>query len=248
MKVLLLLLCVLSLCVASSSVAEEEMKKVLFVVTNHDHIEKINKSTGAYASEITHPYKVFKDAGYEIDFISPRGGNTPLDGMDSLDKESATLIKGPELGEKLQNTMKPREIKAENYAALFFAGGHGTMFDLPDNEELQQLTSTIYENGGVVAAVCHGSAALVNVKLSNGNYLVSGKEVSSFTNEEEDAMKLSDAMPFLLETTLRERGATFIKAEKFKRKIASSERLVTGQNPDSATGVAEEVVRLLDRQ
>jgi putative intracellular protease/amidase len=136
---------------------------------------------------------------------------------------------------------------AARYDAVFFSGGHGTMWDFPDDASVQGLIRAVYEHGGVIAAVCHGPAALVNARLSSGAFLVEGKEISSFTDEEEIAVKLEKVVPFALESTLRARGARFVEAPNFERKVAVSERLVTGQNPASATGVAEEVVRLLGR-
>ena len=121
------------------------------------------------------------------------------------------------------------------------------MWDLPNDPQVQQITRIVYEQGGIVAAVCHGPAGLINVRLSNGEYLVSGKEVSAFTDEEESAVKLERVVPFALESTLRERGARFVEATNFKPMVAISERLVTGQNPASAIGVAEAVVRLLSQ-
>ena len=119
------------------------------------------------------------------------------------------------------------------------------MWDFPNDPGVQQLIRTVYERGGVVAAVCHGPAALVNAKLSDGTWLVAGKQVSSFTDEEEIAVKLEKVVPFALETSLRARGARFVESPNFEPRVAVSERLVTGQNPASATGAAQEVVRLV---
>jgi putative intracellular protease/amidase len=220
-------------------------KRILFVVTSHSKLGKTGKSTGAYIGEVTHPYEVFTDAGYEIDFVSPKGGKTPLDGMDALDEVSQKYLADKSFMAKLNSTKKPTEVSAADYSAVFYAGGHGTMFDLPDDEDLKNLSSSVYESGGVVSAVCHGPASLVNLKIKNGRYLISGKKVTGFTNEEESAVGLTDAMPFLLEDKLKERGGVYSKASKFKKHVVVSERLVTGQNPASARGVAEEVLKLL---
>ncbi|NJL79450.1 MAG: type 1 glutamine amidotransferase domain-containing protein [Richelia sp. RM2_1_2] len=147
---------------------------------------------------------------------------------------------------KIQDTLAPTEVKPDEYKAIFFAGGHGVMWDFPDNKPLQQLTATMYERGAVVGAVCHGPpAALVNVKLSNGKYLVAGKTVAAFTNDEEAAVGLTQVMPFLLESKLIERGAKHSKAVNFQAHVVVSDGLVTGQNPASATGVGEKMVELL---
>lgn len=221
-------------------------KRIAIVLTNHGELGNTGKPTGFYLSEASHPYYVFKDAGYLVDFISPKGGLAPMDGVDMQDPINATFLSDPELVSKTRSTLPIHQTTPERYDALFFAGGHGTMWDFPDDAQLQKLITAVYERGGVIAAVCHGPAALVNVKLSNGDYLVADKEVSAFTNEEESAVKLEKVVPFALESKLRARGARFIKADNFKQKVAVAERLVTGQNPASATGVAEAVVSILN--
>ncbi|HEY9644308.1 MAG TPA: type 1 glutamine amidotransferase domain-containing protein, partial [Coleofasciculaceae cyanobacterium] len=149
---------------------------------------------------------------------------------------------------QVENTLHPTQVNPSEYDAIFYAGGHGTMWDFPENADLAGLAASIYEQGGVVGAVCHGPAGLVNIRLSNQDYLVSGKVVSAFTNEEEAAVGLTDVVPFLLEEKLIERGATVEKAPNFQAKTVVSDRLVTGQNPASAAGVAEAMVALLKQQ
>jgi putative intracellular protease/amidase len=148
----------------------------------------------------------------------------------------------------VENTRRPSEVRAEDYVAVFYAGGHAAMWDLPDNAELAAIAARIYDRGGVVGAVCHGPAGLVNVRLSNGHYLVAGKDVSAFTNDEERAVKLDHALPFFLADRLTERGARHHGAPNFKEKVVVSERLVTGQNAASAAGVAEQMVKVLRAQ
>ena len=147
----------------------------------------------------------------------------------------------------MQNTLTPAEVDWLDYTAIFYAGGHGVMWDFPENQELARIAAAIYVDGGVVAAVCHGPVALLNITLGDGSYLVAGKTVSAFTNEEEAAVGLTNVVPFLLEITLRERGAIISKAPNFQAHTAISERLVTGQNPASAAPVAQAVVAVLDR-
>jgi putative intracellular protease/amidase len=132
------------------------------------------------------------------------------------------------------------------YDGIFYVGGHGAMWDFPDDEGLARLGRDIYEGGGVVAAVCHGPAALVNLTLSDGTYLVEGKEIAAFTNAEEEEAGVAEVMPFLLQTALEERGAKHVAAANFTPQVSVSERLATGQNPASATALAQEVVRLMN--
>ncbi len=221
------------------------MKKILMVLTSHDQLGTTGRKTGAYLGEITHPLEEFKNAGYQIDFVSPRGGAAPLDGVNLEDPINKKWMDDEGFKNQIKTTMRPSDVKSSSYAAIFFAGGHGTMFDFPTDTALAQITSQIYENGGVVGAVCHGPSGLVNIKLSDGSYLVSGKQVSAFSNSEEEAVKLTEQMPFLLESKLKERGALYSKAPNFEPHSVSDQRLVTGQNPASASGVAKKMIAAL---
>ena len=224
-----------------------EPNRVAIVLTNHGQLGDTGKPTGFYLSEATHPHEVFRAAGYEIEFLSPKGGLAPMDGVDASDPINAAFLADETLVARTKQTTAIAAVDPSSYDAVFFAGGHGTMWDFPDDPGVQALIRAVYEHGGVVAAVCHGPAAIVNARLSDGTYLVAGKEVSSFTDEEEIAVKLEAVVPFALESKLRERGARFVEAPNFEKKVAVSERLVTGQNPASATGVAEAVVVLLEQ-
>lgn len=221
------------------------MTRVLFVLISHDTLDGTGKETGFYLPEVTHPYHVFEQAGIEVEFVSPKGGKAPMIGVDLQDSLNQAFLDDPEKVAKVENTLIPAEIELTRYDAIFYAGGHGTMWDFPNHEQLAQIAATIYERGGVVGAVCHGPAGLVNIKLSDGRDLVAGKRVASFTNEEEVAVGLENVVPFLLESTLIERGATHTKALNFQAHVEVSDRLVTGQNPASAAGVAEQMVNLL---
>ena len=146
---------------------------------------------------------------------------------------------------RLQNTMSPSEINPDNYDAIMYAGGHGTVWDFPDSEALAMIAVNIYEHGGVLGAICHGPAGLVNMKLKDGTYLVAGKRVASFTDEEERAIELENVVPFLLASKLEERGAIHTKAENFKPYVEVDGRLVTAQNPPSAKLMGEIMVKVL---
>ena len=230
-----------------SQVAQNSSQKILIVVTNHDRLGTTGRKTGFYLDEVAHPHAVFTQAGFEVDFVSPTGEDAPIDpkSYDLDDPLNRQFVENEAVMAQIEDTLSPQEIDPSEYGAVFFAGGHGVMWDLPDNQELAQITATIYEQGGIVGAVCHGPAGLVNVRLSDGSYLVAGKEIAAFTNEEEEAVELTDQMPFLLETKLIERGAQHTEADNFQSHVVVSDRLVTGQNPASATQTAEEMVELL---
>jgi len=225
----------------------KKMKKILFVVTSHDKKGDTGEPTGYYLSEVSHSWEVLHNAGYEIDFVSPKGGKAPVDGFDLEDKVNKKFWEDKKYHTKIENTMKPSEVNPNEYTAIFYAGGHGAMWDLADNAELSKIAQKIYENNGIVSAVCHGPAGLVNIKLSNGKYLVEGKKVNAFTNEEEEAVKLENVVPFALETKLIERGAIFEKSGLWQPHVTVDQRLVTGQNPQSAHQVGEAVLKLLKK-
>jgi putative intracellular protease/amidase len=221
-------------------------KKILIVVTSHDDLGGAGK-TGFYVPEVAHPWHVFSQAGYQVDLVSPLGGEPPQDGVDLEDPIQRAFLDDEEMARQLADTRRPDEVDPDDYAAILYAGGHGTMWDFPDNTVLSGLARDIYEANGVVAAVCHGPAALVNITLSDGSYLVDGKQISVFTNEEEAAVGLTEVVPFLLQTTLEQRGARNVGAANFQAQVSVDERLVTGQNPASAAPVAEQVLAVLAR-
>jgi putative intracellular protease/amidase len=228
--------------------AATETKPVLFVLTSHGQLGDTGKTTGFFLSELTHPLEVFEKAGLPVEFASIQGGEPPVDGLDLKDPVNERYWNDPAFRAKLAATEKLSEVDPARFSAVFFSGGHGTMWDFPEDPAVQKTARDIYEAGAPVGAVCHGPAALVNVKLSDGTYLVAGKEVAAFTNSEEEAVGLTQAVPFLLETQLKERGATHIAAPDFEKKVVASGRLVTGQNPASATGVAEKMLEILQAE
>lgn len=220
-------------------------KRILIVATSNAKLGDSGKETGYWMSEVTHPWKVFTDAGYQVDFVSPLGGNCPVEGVDLNDPVNKEFVDSTKGQEKIAHSMKPSEVDPKNYQAIFYAGGHGVMWDFPENEELAEIARDIYEQGGVVSAVCHGPAGLINIKLSNGEYLIKGKHINSFSNDEEKSVGLDGVVPFLLESKLVERGALYEKSDMFQPHVVSNERLITGQNPMSAKSVAEAVVMRL---
>jgi len=218
------------------------------VLTSHGVKGSTGEPTGFYLSEVTHPYEVLTRAGYEVDFVSPKGGRPPVDGLKLDDPINAAFWKNPAMQRRLDSTLRPDQVRPEDYEAIFYAGGHGTMWDFADNVELAALAARIYADGGVVAAVCHGPAGILNIKAPDGSFLIAGRDVTGFSNEEEEAAKLTEVVPYLLEDQLKARGALYSKAEKFQKHCVVSGRLVTGQNPASAGAVGEAIVKLLGNQ
>jgi putative intracellular protease/amidase len=187
----------------------ENVPKILLVLTSHSQLGDTGKSTGFWLPELTHPYYEFKKAGYLIDVASIQGGVAPVDSksLEEPDDGNQRFLQDAELMAKVFTTLPLSEIDPTEYQAVVFAGGSGPMWDFPNNKHVNRVAATIYENNGIVSAICHGPAALVDIKLSNGKYLVAGKKLAAFTNEEEEELKLTHVIPFLLQDKLIERGA-----------------------------------------
>lgn len=229
-----------------STVAHAE--KVLLVVTNVAALPDGTPS-GIHFNELTHPYYAFQHAGFDVDLASPRGGVAPVDPatLDQADPLNARFWNDPELRLELDNTAAVASLRPEDYAGVYLVGGVTTMWDFPTSPELRDFIAATYDGGGVVGAVCHGPAALVDVRLADGSHLVAGKNVNAFTDEEETARSRQDVVPFLLESRLKSLGANFLEGSPFKYYVVSDDRLVTGQNPASAFGVAHEMIEILRR-
>lgn len=221
------------------------MKKILLVLTSTDTLGDTGEKTGYNVAEAAHPWKVFKDAGYFVDFASIKGGQPPQDDVDESDPVQKAFTTDEATRAGLFNTAKVDVIDADQYDALYLVGGHGTMWDFPDSAGLQKLVASVYDDGGVVGAVCHGPAGLLNVKLAKGFRMVEGREVAAFTNDEERAAGKDSVIPFFLADRLEAEGATHVSADVFEEKVSVDDRLVTGQNPASAAGVAKEMVKIL---
>ncbi|MBY4767849.1 type 1 glutamine amidotransferase domain-containing protein [Burkholderia ambifaria] len=218
---------------------------VLFVLTSHATKGATGEPTGFYLGEVTHPLAELDAAGIPVEFASIQGGEPPVDGLDLTDEVNARSWNDSAFRDALRHTQRLGDVDASKYAAVFFAGGHGAMWDFPGNADVQQVTRAVYEAGGVVGAVCHGPAALVDVTLGDGTYLVAGKNLSAFTDEEERAVQLDHVVPFLLASTLTQRGAHHHPAANWTAKVVVDGRLVTGQNPQSAAGVGAAIRHLL---
>lgn len=217
------------------------MTKVIITLTSNDKLGQTGKRTGFHVGEAAEPWRVFRAAGYEVRLVSVAGGRPPEDSRDPGDPLHEEFFAAA----GIDDTLRPADVDPDEYDAIFYAGGHGTMWDFPDDQDLALLGARVYERGGVVAAVCHGPSALVNLRLSDGSYLVDGKRVAAFTNDEEGAVGYSRVVPFLLADRLTERGATHVPAANWAAHVVVDGRLVTGQNPASAHGVAQAVVRII---
>ncbi|KAJ3068231.1 hypothetical protein HDU98_008615 [Podochytrium sp. JEL0797] len=224
------------------------MKSILFVLTNHADLGTTGKKTGFWIAEVAHPYMHLR-ANYNITFASPLGGASPVDPgslqAHAEDAEVLAFLADPVAKDLVANTKVLSTLKPADYDCIFYPGGHGPMYDLYSDATSLGFCSQMYEQGKVVAALCHGPAGIVNVKLSNGTYMVAGKQLTAFSNSEEDAVQLSQFMPFLLETELIKNGAVFSKAGDWQSKVVVDGNLVTGQNPGSSLDLAKKLQEIL---
>ena len=223
--------------------------KILIVVTSHDELGDTGEKTGFWLEEFVAPYYTFLDAGAVVTIASPKGGEPPLDPKSDLpeNQTEATERFKKDLAAQaaLASTVKLADVRAEDYDAIFYPGGHGPMWDMPDNVTSIALIEAFVKADKPVGAVCHAPVALVNVRGKDGEYLVKGKRVTGFTNAEEEAVGLSAVVPFLLEDRLKERGGIFSKAANWVPYVQVDGKLVTGQNPASSRPGAEALLKLL---
>jgi len=219
------------------------MKHVLFVLTNAETIGPNERKTGFFFSEVSHPYAVLEEAGVAVEFASLAGGAPPQDGYDESDAASKAFRESLAY-QRLLNSRKLSDIDVSAYDAVFVPGGLGPMVDMPEDPDLKWAIARAYEAGRVVAAVCHGPVALLNVRLSGGALLLEGRKVTGFSNAEEEGYAAAD-VPFLLQTALEQQGAAFEEAEPWQEKTVVDGRVITGQNPASAGPVARQILKLL---
>ncbi|WP_035615956.1 type 1 glutamine amidotransferase domain-containing protein [Haloferula sp. BvORR071] len=220
-------------------------KKILIIVSNANAIGPHKRRTGNFLPEVAHPYAEFDRAHYQIDFASLSGDTPYLDALNLAgDPDNLAFLVGKGWAD-MQKAKKLSEVDVSGYDAIFMPGGLAPMVDMPEDPLLKKVIKETWERDAVVGAVCHGPVSLLNVKLSNGSYLLNGKNVSSFTNEEEENYALAD-VPFELESALTKQGAIFHKTGPWEAYSIADGKLVTGQNPASAKGVAEKMIGLLE--
>jgi putative intracellular protease/amidase len=220
-------------------------KKILFIVSNTNAIGPHKRRTGNFLPEVAHPYGEFGRAKYQMDFASLSGDTPYLDALNLAgDPDNLAFLTGKGWVD-MQKAKKLSDVDVSKYDAIFMPGGLAPMADMPEHPLLKQVIKETWERKAIVGAVCHGPVSLLNVKLSDGSYLLAGKNVSSFTNDEEENYAKQD-VPFLLESALTKQGAIFHKTDPWQAFSISDGNLVTGQNPASAKGVAEKMIKLLE--
>jgi putative intracellular protease/amidase len=226
--------------------------KVLFVLTSHDELGNTGKKTGFWVEEFAAPYYVLQDAGVDVTLASPKGGQPPIDPKsaepDAQTEATRRFDQDKVTQQRLANTLRLSEVRAEDYDAIFYPGGHGPLWDLSVDPDSIALIEAFYRQQKPVAAVCHGPAVLAPARSPEGEPLVKGKRVTGFTNTEEEAVQLTHIVPFLVEDRLQELGGTFSKAADWQPYVVRDGLLITGQNPASSEPAAEELLRILKKE
>lgn len=238
--------------VAQAEAQSEPAQRVLVVMTNHAEYPTRDDSTGLWLTELTHFYEVFQQAGIEMDFASPKGGEVPLDerslGWMYSDEAAHTLLQNAEFSERLKRTKAAADIDPRGYSAIFYTGGHGTMWDFKDNKDLKRIAESIYRQGGIVSSVCHGAAGLLGLEDEEGRPLIANRRVTGFSNFEELLSGVKSQVPFYLQSEMQAEGANYTKALlPFTSYVVTDGRLVTGQNPNSSREVALAVLAAIQK-
>lgn len=225
-------------------------KRIIHVVTNVGKYSNGNP-TGLWLSELAHAWDIFDKSGFEQVIVSPRGGNCPIEPRSLKFPNNDRIARGwhrnTEKMSLLKYTLKPSNINAADFDAIYFTGGHAVMYDLLDCQPIHNISKEIFENGGIISSVCHGYCGLLNLKLSDGSYLIANKKMTGFSWHEEIVAGVSGEVPYNAELMAKDRGAIYKKSLiPFLPYAVSNGRLITGQNPASAKATARRVVKFLD--
>ncbi|MFI8104637.1 type 1 glutamine amidotransferase domain-containing protein [Streptomyces sp. NPDC086023] len=226
------------------------MSRVLAVVTNQATYGRSTHRTGLWIGELVHFHAGILQAGFEADIVSPSGGRVPLDprSVKLADRTTRKYMADRAFMSGLDDSARAADMDPNRYAGIFYTGGHGVMWDFPEDSALQATARQIYENGGVVSSVCHGACGLLNIRLSDGSLLVDGRKVTGFSTNEERVSFVKNRVPFLLEDELRQRGAHYVRGKLPMAPCAVTDgRLVTGQNPYSTKAVTKKIIEVLQR-
>ncbi|SEJ04042.1 type 1 glutamine amidotransferase domain-containing protein [Pseudomonas sp. NFR16] len=223
--------------------------KILMVLTSHDQLGNTGKKTGFWLEELAAPYYVFKDSGHQVVLASPKGGQPPLDPKsnepDFQTDATHRFEADSEATAQLKSTLSLKDVRAEDFDAVFYPGGHGPLWDLAEDAFSIALIENTLAAGKPLAAVCHAPGVFRNVKAADGKPLVAGKSVTGFTNSEEDAVGLTDVVPFLVEDMLKEKGGKYSKGADWSSYVVEDGLLITGQNPGSSQAAAKALVARL---
>nr|WP_321233536.1 type 1 glutamine amidotransferase domain-containing protein [uncultured Psychroserpens sp.] len=249
---LLILFCsviIFTNCSKTSTIANNTLKgTILFIVSNQHYYGNTDINTANHFAEIVFAYDVLVNKGYQVDFVSPEGGAIPIGYLSTSDSLQKQYLYDFDFMKKLKNTLSPETINASNYKAVYYVGGGAAMFGVPENKSIQNITMSIYNNAGIVSAICHGTAGIVNLKTNDGNYLYTGKQVNGFPDVFENKnANYYKTFPFSIEEIITKRGGNFsYSKEGWDNYYKTDGRLITGQDPTAAASVAKQIINVLN--
>lgn len=217
-------------------------RQALFVLTSHGELGGTGRPTGFHLGETSLPWQKLTEAGHQIELASVVGGRPPMVGHDPANPAEAAFVADPAVNAALDKTVPVSQVEPGRYHLVYFVGGHGGMWDFHGNPVLHSIARSVYEAGGLVAAICHGPAALVDLKLSDGTYLITGKRLTAFPKADEASRQLDTVVPFCLQTALEDNGALYSSGPDKTPHVITDGRLITGQNPASAAPLADRLV------
>ncbi|MFL1895192.1 type 1 glutamine amidotransferase domain-containing protein [Aquimarina sp. 2-A2] len=224
--------------------------RVLFVTSNQHTYGNTKQNTANHFGEIVIAYDVLRKAGYDIDFVSPEGGAIPVGYLKTSDSIQKKYLYDTNFMSLLKHTLKPEDITASEYKAIYYSGGGAAMFGVPENKLLQDIAAQIYENNGVVSAICHGTAGIVHIKDKKGQYIYYGKHVNGFPDKfENPKAPYYQEFPFSIENKIRENGGVYTSSEKgWDNFFVVDGRLITGQDPSATASVANEIIKKIENK
>ena len=230
-------------------ISKTNKDKVLFVVSNQHTYGNTNLNAANHFGEIVYAYDIFVKNNYKVDFVSPKGGAIPIGYLSTSDSIQKKFIYDFQLMNKLKYTKSANQISSKNYKAIYYVGGGAAMFGVPENREIQKIALDIYENNGILSAVCHGTAGIVNIKKTNGEYVFNGKSVNGFPDKFENKNgKYYESFPFSIEKIIKERGGKFSYSNNgWDNYFKVDGRLITGQDPTASASVAKEIIKQLNK-
>ncbi len=237
--------------VLTQKIEETNTGKILFIVSNQKTYGTSSIKASNHFGEIVYAYDVLVEAGYEIDFLSPKGGSVPFGYLNKSNPIQNKYLKDAKLLSKLKNTLTPNQIDVASYSVVYYVGGGAAMYGVPENSEIQKIAMDVYEkNNGIVSAICHGVAGIVNLKTSNGEYIYKGKNVNGYPDKfERMNAAYYKEFPFSIEQKLKKNGGNFTYSQKNGAQYYQVDgRLITGQDPSSAKIVAQKIIESLNNR
>lgn len=236
--------------VLANTITIKKSDKILFIVSNQKTYGNSSLKTSNHFGEIVYAYDVFKKTGYDVDFVSPKGGAVPFGYLNKSNSIQKKYLNDSELLKKLKNTLSPKDVVISKYKAVYYVGGGAAMFGVPENSEIQKIAIDVYEkNNGIISAICHGSAGIVNLKTSDGEYIYKGKNVNGYPDKfERKSAAYYKEFPFSIEKMIIQNGGKFSYSQKNRDQYYQVDgRLITGQDPSSAKIVAQKIIETLNK-